>query len=143
MIYCSRKGPGALALDDHIKASASDAGLLESIVEEEREIGSASQAAGDPLTEALSEGREAKRDREMPSDPEVAAILRDQYSINLQDLMRAVDPNDHHSWFSRLAAAASTDEISIISECARAYVQSLAENDRDILVEQLKAAIRR
>ena len=57
--------------------------------------------------------------------------------------MTTVDQNDHHSWFGRLATTVSTDEICIINECARAYVANLTENERDTLVQQLKAALPR
>jgi hypothetical protein len=73
----------------------------------------------------------------------VGAHLRDNYGVAIPDFMTTVDHNDHHSWFGRLATSVSTDELSIINECARAYVASLTENERDTLVQQLKAAIPR
>ena len=80
-------------------------------------------------------------EKEILACPRVAQCLRDQYGLNLGDFMATADQNDHHVWFRELAIAVSSDETSVTTECARAYVSTLPENDCDALTEQLKGAI--
>jgi hypothetical protein len=82
-------------------------------------------------------------EKEILGCPGVAQRLREQYGLYLGDFMATADQNDHHFWFRELAIAVSSDEASVTSECARAYVNSLPENECYGLVQQLKAAIRR
>jgi len=81
-------------------------------------------------------------EKEILGCPGVAQRLQEQYGLNLGDFMATADQNDHHAWFCELAVAISSDEASVTTECARAYVSLLPENECDALVRQLKAAIR-
>ena len=80
-------------------------------------------------------------EKEILACAKVAQCLLDQYGLRIGDFMATADQSDHHNWLPALAIAVSSDEQSVTTECARAYVSSLSENECDALVNQLKAAI--
>ncbi len=71
----------------------------------------------------------------------VKEYVQREYKVNLQEFQTTkLKTIDHHEWFKKLSESISIDEISLMTELARAYVSALPESLRSGLVNQLKAA---
>ncbi|MEB3886134.1 AAA family ATPase [Lyngbya sp. CCY1209] len=72
--------------------------------------------------------------------PQVVEYVYKNYEVKLDDFLAAIKGIDHHYWFEKLAQKISIKEIALVSELSKVYVQTLSENERSSLVQQLKEA---
>ncbi|WP_138504568.1 ATP-dependent nuclease [Nostoc sp. PA-18-2419] len=80
-------------------------------------------------------------EKELFNNQQVKTHIQKEYQLNLDDFQYSclVDIN-HHQWFEKLAQKLSIEEIGLVTELSRVYVQSLPEIDISSLVYQLKEA---
>jgi hypothetical protein len=82
-------------------------------------------------------------EKELLQSQAVQTHLQEEYGVDMREFMEAVGEIDHHEWFDRLAHRVTANAAGLIQESARAYAQSLPENQIDLLTNQLKESIRR
>jgi hypothetical protein len=81
-------------------------------------------------------------EKEMLRSTSVTTHLSATYGVDLIDFLAVQKDVDHHNWLRLLADRANLDEIAIVYEVARAYVNGLQDAELSSLTQGLQEASR-
>jgi len=81
-------------------------------------------------------------EKEMLNSTSVRTHLSATYGVDLVDFLAVQKDVDHHNWLRLLADRANLNEIAIVCEVARAYVNGLQDAELSSLTEGLQEASR-
>lgn len=81
-------------------------------------------------------------EKEILNNASVKDLLRQDYSIDVDDFLALNQDVNHHQWFEKLAHIITINQAALVQVVAKTYAASLSENEIDSVVTGLKTAIK-